>query len=431
MPKNKTNSDAKPKKDSKALSPQVEQFEDFEEVELDVDLKKLKPWRFPRLFTRRKPTKRMIEDGEDGALAFWEIGFDGLYLITRWGQMNEGARIQSSAKKIEVNKSGRTLIQQSLLNGRKKYNDKVQDGDAVTDPDLAQVPIRPTLAHPFKEADWLRAKHWVASPKIDGGRMLVFKSKRGRKLTRLTRKKKEVPPANLEHQEEETLALLDELPEGSVLDIECCLPGQTFQKFTSYFRSSEQLIGYEDVRAYVLDVILPGNDKTYRQRHKILEQAYRKAFGSCYVANENGRFYSRSILILGCIPVKNVEDVVEMHEAFLTMNYEGLMLRDADSLYQFGRSHSLLKVKKWLDDEATITDVTDGDGKMEGKAIFICEDSQGREFRVTMAATMEQREEWFQKKNSLIGKLLTYTYFEETDDGLPRFPVGIDIRDYE
>jgi DNA ligase-1 len=120
-----------------------------------------------------------------------------------------------------------------------------------------------------------------------------------------------------------------------------------------------------------------------------------------------------------------------MHEVFLGMKYEGLMLRDAESLYEFGRTHALLKVKKWFDEEATIVDVTEGKGKMEGKAVFICENKEGQQFRVSMAATMERREEMFQRKNSLIGKELTYTYFEETDDGLPRFPVGIDIRDYE
>jgi DNA ligase-1 len=412
------------------LSARSDEFDDFSEVEIDVNLKKLKPWRFPRLFTRRKPSKRAQEDGENGALAFWEIGFDGVYLITRWGQANEGAKVQSSSKEVKTNKSGRTMIQQALLEGRKKYNDKVRDGDAVTDPELARTPIRPTLAYPYKDGDWKRAKKWLASPKVDGGRMLVFRSRK-RKLMRLTRKKKEVPSANLEHQEEETHALLDKLPEGSVLDIECCLPGETFQRFTSYWRCADQMTGYEDLRSYILDVILPENNKTFAERHKILKEAYNEAFENVYIEDENGQWKSRSLLVLGCFPVRSPAAVVEMHEVFLGMKYEGLMLRDAESLYEFGRTHALLKVKKWFDEEATIVDVTEGKGKMEGKAVFICENKEGQQFRVSMAATMERREEMFQRKNSLIGKELTYTYFEETDDGLPRFPVGIDIRDYE
>jgi hypothetical protein len=32
---------------------------------------------------------------------------------------------------------------------------------------------------------------------------------------------------------------------------------------------------------------------------------------------------------------------------------------------------------------------------------------------------------------NLIGKSLTVRYFEMTDDNIPRFPVGVSIRDYE
>ena len=37
----------------------------------------------------------------------------------------------------------------------------------------------------------------------------------------------------------------------------------------------------------------------------------------------------------------------------------------------------------------------------------------------------------FEKGKSYIGKMLTVKYQELTDDGKPRFPVGINIRDYE
>lgn len=417
-------------KDKNKLDPKVDEFDDFSEVDINADLKKPKPWRFPRLFTRNKPSKKAQAEGEEGGLRFWEVGFDGLYLITRYGMATEGAKVQVSSKEVKVNKSGRTLIQQSLLEARKKYNDKVRDGDAVTDPDLARTPVRPTLAYAYKEGDWERAEEWQASPKVDGGRMLVFRNKK-RQLRRLTRKKKDVPSANLEHQEEETQALLDELPEGSVLDIECCMPGETFQRFTSYWRCADQLEGYQELKSYILDVILPDNDKTFKQRHKILQKAYQKALGGVYYFNEDDEMIPRSLILLGTFPVNSPLEINELHEVFLRLKYEGLMLRDANSLYEFGRTHALLKVKSWKDGEAVIHDITEGKGKMKGKAVFICRNDAGQEFKVSMAATMEQREKWFNEKNSLLGKELTYTYFEETDDGLPRFPVGVDIRDYE
>jgi hypothetical protein len=37
----------------------------------------------------------------------------------------------------------------------------------------------------------------------------------------------------------------------------------------------------------------------------------------------------------------------------------------------------------------------------------------------------------FDNAEDFMGKLLTVRYFELTNDGVPRFPVGITIRDYE
>jgi DNA ligase-1 len=39
--------------------------------------------------------------------------------------------------------------------------------------------------------------------------------------------------------------------------------------------------------------------------------------------------------------------------------------------------------------------------------------------------------EYFENQNKVLGKLLTVQYFELTPDGIPRFPVGASIRDYE
>lgn len=43
----------------------------------------------------------------------------------------------------------------------------------------------------------------------------------------------------------------------------------------------------------------------------------------------------------------------------------------------------------------------------------------------------EQRKEWFDNGEAYVGKPLTVRYQELTQDGIPRFPVGIAVRDYE
>ena len=53
-----------------------------------------------------------------------------------------------------------------------------------------------------------------------------------------------------------------------------------------------------------------------------------------------------------------------------------------------------------------------------------------RSFRLPITRR-EQRAEWLARAPDLVGKALTVKYFQLSDDGVPRFPVGIALRDYE
>lgn len=428
------------KSKEKTLLPRFNEFDSFPEIAFDETIKRNVEWRFPRLFTRRRPTKKMLEDGRQSALGFWEIGYDGAHLITRWGQIDGKGDPQTSATRVNLNNSGRTMIEQALLQGRRKYNNKIKEKDATPDQELAVVPIEPTLAYTYEAKDWKRAKRWLATPKIDGGRMLVRRTidPEGNKvITYMTRKKRAIP--NMEHMDEEFNALFDLLPEGTTIDCEANLPGEPFQLFISFFRSQTKQRGTERVKGTILDIILPDNDMTFWDRHQMLNDIYKQALGQNYVGRtikKKGQepyieYVPRTVSVLPVHEVASPEAVTALHDIFCSIGYEGLILRNADMMYEFGRTHSLLKVKSWLDDEGPIVDITEGEGKMKGKAIFHVEDKNGNIFAVTMAATMEQREEWFNNRAALIGQLLTYKYFEETDDGIPRFPVGIAIRNYE
>ena len=58
-------------------------------------------------------------------------------------------------------------------------------------------------------------------------------------------------------------------------------------------------------------------------------------------------------------------------------------------------------------------------------------DPRGNEFSVRPSATFEQRKIWFDDPNLIVGKKMTYQYQNLSEFGVPRFPEGKDIRDYE
>ena len=129
------------------------------------------------------------------------------------------------------------------------------------------------------------------------------------------------------------------------------------------------------------------------------------------------------------------EDVYELQSEYLEEGYEGAIVRERDGEYKFGyRSNKLLKVKNFMDEEYEIIGFTTGVGRFEGSIIWICgtwNDDEWVEFKVVPQGTMEERQKTYQNAMSHgegVGKLLKVKFFELTDDGIPRFPVGLGIR---
>ena len=130
--------------------------------------------------------------------------------------------------------------------------------------------------------------------------------------------------------------------------------------------------------------------------------------------------------------VQNVDELMAKYDEFVAEGYEGAMVRDRCGIYESGvRSHSLLKLKKFGEDEFKIVRVGEGIGKDAGHAMFWCKTADGEEFKVRPADTYEVRAEQFSRGNDLVGKMLTVRYTILTERGVPRDPRGKGLRDYE
>lgn len=126
------------------------------------------------------------------------------------------------------------------------------------------------------------------------------------------------------------------------------------------------------------------------------------------------------------------DDVKAFHDKYVNLHYEGAILRNKKGLYKIGqRSADLQKVKEFCTDEFKITGYTQGTGIEEGCIIWECKTKEGRQFMCRPQGTHEERMELYTNGHIYIGKELTVKYQELTDDGLPRFPVGLCIRNYE
>jgi len=125
------------------------------------------------------------------------------------------------------------------------------------------------------------------------------------------------------------------------------------------------------------------------------------------------------------------DHVPMMHEKHVKEGHEGTMIRDKDSVYEVGqRSNYLLKFKDFQTEEYPIVDVKEGTGREKGTAIWVCKVGE-QHFSARPEGTLEVRRKFLEEKDKYIGKQLTVRFQNLTALGVPRFPVGVVVRDYE
>ena len=103
---------------------------------------------------------------------------------------------------------------------------------------------------------------------------------------------------------------------------------------------------------------------------------------------------------------------------------EGLMLRRPGSLYEVGRSWSLLKVKSFLDAEATVIGHQAGEGRHRGRlGALLVQLPDGTRFSVGSGFSDAERE-----SPPPLGSPITFRYQELSNAGVPRFPTYVGVR---
>lgn len=122
--------------------------------------------------------------------------------------------------------------------------------------------------------------------------------------------------------------------------------------------------------------------------------------------------------------VNSHEEILEVLEKHLSLGYEGTMLRNPKSYYQGNRTNDLVKVKKFLDEEATVVDIIEGVGNWAGmaKAVTIKLDN-GIIQDSGMRGNFEFAKNILDRKSELIGTKVTITYPEKTKVGKIKFPI--------
>jgi ATP-dependent DNA ligase len=142
------------------------------------------------------------------------------------------------------------------------------------------------------------------------------------------------------------------------------------------------------------------------------------------------KYHTNYLRIVNFTNCNSYEDIKIMHDYFVTEGYEGIILRK-DEQYKNTRSSNLLKYKEFDDDEMEIIGFSEGVGTEVGLVIWEVKTNDGLIFTVRPKGDFEERKKLFENGEKYIGKKITVRFQGKSEKGIPRFPIGISIRDYE
>lgn len=296
-------------------------------------------------------------------------------------------------------------------------------------------PFKPMLAGTPQETDFIRLPV-LASPKMDGVRAVV------RDGVVLSRSLKPIP--NLEVQQLYGRADLEGLDGELIVRPH---DAEVFRRTTSVVMSIDKPFERAGGCFYVFD------DSSDPEEPFHVRMAYAEM--TALVEKVPGLHAVRHV------PITTYEDLDLFESQCLAAGYEGIMTRDPQGRYKFGRStakeQGLLKVKRFADGEAEVLGViekmhnaneatTNALGRTERShhqagmvpagtmgALRVRDLKTGVEFEIGSGFTDADRDYWWTYWAGYLGdldrRIVKYKHFPQGSKDKPRFPIYLGIRD--
>lgn len=194
------------------------------------------------------------------------------------------------------------------------------------------------------------------------------------------------------------------------LDGELWIGRKQFQKTVGIVRRHDGANLWREVKFLVFDA--PSLLDPFEQRQRIVYDLLANIYGGFAYAHPHVR-------------VENLNHVNQELKRIEALGGEGLMLRKPGSLYEAGRSMTLLKVKSFFDDEAIVVDYQAGKGRHKGRVgSLVVQLKNGIMFEVGTGLSDADRD-----NPPSLGSEIKFKYQELTDAGIPRFPVFLGMSD--
>lgn len=210
------------------------------------------------------------------------------------------------------------------------------------------------------------------------------------------------------------------IEEGVGLDGELYLPGYGINEINSFIKNTELPQHYK-LQFWLYDVCIENMSATKRQ--EILFDNFR-VFQS-YITNKEDHLNNKQrLVLLNNIDVDDINKAINIRDSFISLGFEGLVIREKSAEYQFGgkRNNSMLKFKKKEDGLFTIVNIVPEGTKRSNLGKFVLKNDINDElFECTYNAPHSSQEEILVNKDKYIGHYKALVEFRERS-GISQVP---------
>lgn len=348
-----------------------------------------------------------------GKVRQWRTWTEGSTVFVESG-LQDGKKVVKTYEALPKNvgrANATTAEEQAILEAKSKWSQQKDKNYGETLGEANQLE-NPMLAHPYEKKKKHVSSGWLTQPKLDGVRCLTKMSPEGSEVIYKSRGNKLYQ--TLGHLDKGVSALLQELPDGTLLDGEIYCHGLPLNEINAAVKKENETTPI--LQYWVYDLYIPSQpDLTYVERSVLLGGAWIKAKPPACIKNT---------------PTGIIDDLTDIKRQFashIENGFEGIMLRDPKGVYTLNqRSAGLLKYKEFDTTEFLIVErLYDKDGLL----VLECEttDIIGT-FTVVPKGGVKYRKE-LDKQTNLVGKYLTVQHQGWGINGSPIFPVGVAIRE--
>ena len=217
------------------------------------------------------------------------------------------------------------------------------------------------------------------------------------------------------------------IEEGACLDGELYLPGYSVNDINSFVKNT-QLEQHYKLQYWCYDICCENMSAEARDKFRINNI---NVHGYNFDTKESHLNNKEQVIILETTKVENINEALYFRDKFITAGFEGLILRNPYSEYQFGkRNQAMFKFKKIDDGKFVIVDIT-SEHKRSDLPLFVCRNDINDElFECSINKPQDVQRKILINKDKYIGKYMHIEFRNRSGvNQVPFHARGINIVD--